>query len=473
MVRASYSFFSSRLGRCCALLCVGLFVFNCSSAVPPLPEGLSSKPRQELQQQSAAQAPVVVDWQGLRKSAKVDRTVKTMVDGHRFLPTQLPGQRLDLSGGKFIAHEWGTFTSLQGSDGAVVDGMHHEDEHLPPFVHRRSFLGPKSFEIVPSGVTQKLETPVIYFYTKKAMKVRVEVDFPKGILSEWYPYASDFKPAVPYATQQDPKPPADGFMAWDALLQPGHPASTFPEVSADNIWAPSRQVPDATPVVVKMNSITQAERFIFYRGLGRFQGSFRVLSSKEGVVTLRNDSDQPIPASFLLWVHEGQGAIVKAGPIPAKQRITVQTPSRVFPMETYIKQATETLALALKADGLTHDEAWSMVNTWRKSYFKTPGLRALYVVPRAWTDALLPIRITPKPDELVRTLVGRVEIFTGAEEQALLAMLKRAADRNETLSMNAFGRFVEPKLRRILQMLTDPVHRKYCQNLIQRAAMMP
>ena len=34
-----------------------------------------------------------------------------------------------------------------------------------------------------------------------------------------------------------------------------------------------------------------------------------------------------------------------------------------------------------------------MVNTWRTSYFRTEGVRALFVMPRAWTDAFIPMQI--------------------------------------------------------------------------------
>src|SRR4051794_35372590 len=34
-----------------------------------------------------------------------------------------------------IVHEWGTFTSMQGSAGADLEGLQHETESLPAFVH--------------------------------------------------------------------------------------------------------------------------------------------------------------------------------------------------------------------------------------------------------------------------------------------------------------------------------------------------
>ena len=37
-----------------------------------------------------------------------------------------------------IVHEWGTFLSMQGSDGMSLEGMYHEEHALPEFVHARS-----------------------------------------------------------------------------------------------------------------------------------------------------------------------------------------------------------------------------------------------------------------------------------------------------------------------------------------------
>src|SRR5205085_10385406 len=38
----------------------------------------------------------------------------------------------------FVAHEWGTFTTLAGSDGTLLPGLYHEEERLPVFVDQFS-----------------------------------------------------------------------------------------------------------------------------------------------------------------------------------------------------------------------------------------------------------------------------------------------------------------------------------------------
>jgi hypothetical protein len=64
---------------------------------------------------------------------------------------------------------------------------------------------------------------------------------------------------------------------------------------------------------------------------------------------------------------------------------------------------------ALVARGLFDDEADAMLATWDESYFRSPGLRVLYLVPREWIDYHLPVTISI-PSELTRVLVGRIDL---------------------------------------------------------------
>src|SRR2546422_9482704 len=75
---------------------------------------------------------------------------------------------------EFVVHEWGTFTSVQGSDGTVLEGLQHEEEPLPDFVHARAAITNdhgKGLTMPAIHVTQKMETPVIYFYAPGRMNV--------------------------------------------------------------------------------------------------------------------------------------------------------------------------------------------------------------------------------------------------------------------------------------------------------------
>ena len=46
--------------------------------------------------------------------------------------------RMDSLGAGYVAHEWGTFTSVQGSDGALIAWNPFTAAELPPFVHERN-----------------------------------------------------------------------------------------------------------------------------------------------------------------------------------------------------------------------------------------------------------------------------------------------------------------------------------------------
>src|SRR5690348_12112360 len=50
-------------------------------------------------------------------------------------PGYRPAQTADP--GPLVVHEWGTFLSVQGSDGVTLGGMVDSEEVLPPFVEAR------------------------------------------------------------------------------------------------------------------------------------------------------------------------------------------------------------------------------------------------------------------------------------------------------------------------------------------------
>ena len=59
-----------------------------------------------------------------------------------------------------------------------------------------------------------------------------------------------------------------------------------------------------------------------------------------------------------------------------------------------IDRLTAAMHGELTAAGLYEDEASAMLATWRQAYFRQPGLRLFFVVPRAWTDRILPLRVS-------------------------------------------------------------------------------
>ncbi len=83
------------------------------------------------------------------------------------------------------AHEWGTFTSIAGSDGQAVEWSPLTGStDLPQFVEH--FRDP-GFKLGLRG-TVRMETPVLYFYDSREETISVNVAFSKGVITEWYPH---------------------------------------------------------------------------------------------------------------------------------------------------------------------------------------------------------------------------------------------------------------------------------------------
>lgn len=388
----------------------------------------------------------------------------------------------------YTAHEWGTFTSVQGSDGIVLEGMNHSDTELPDFVYGRSKLQPsesteslnfasdigrggkchKCLDFSPVAgtalsINQKMETPVIYFYSQNPQHVSVQVNFPNGIISQYYPNASSFFPPIGAVSAL-----TSGRMNWEVDIS--NEKLPLPEVGSTSDWQFSRNV--------NSNLITangENEKLIFYRGVGQFFTPVQIVSKSPGIFELSNSSTAAVPAAFYLQVSETGGRLVSLGAVSQDHPIEIVRATNLLKMEEYLPKAMAQVAQALVESGLYEDEAQAMVNTWKDSYFKTSGSRILYVLPRSWTDNILPLQMNPTPRCLVRTLVGRVEMMGLDEEAGILARLKAgfAIQDSGTAELVELGRFAEPKLRRIQQLATaeTPEFQAYLQKLVDLASI--
>jgi hypothetical protein len=367
---------------------------------------------------------------------------------------------------KFVVHEWGTFTSVLGSNGQRLGGLHHEEEALPSFIIGRDLLkeitsipeGPENcfpskgmpvchnkpaitgYQVLPEYVTQKMETPVIYFYSEEKQQVRVNVSFPQGIISQYFPAPISFLPATGKIEGL-----RGGQTTFDVEIT--NEKLPLPLVEHGNVYAPARDVPAANYV----RSGDQNEKFIFYRGLGNFTTNLNVTSAFSEGITFKN-SAQVITSVILLDVTSSTGAVKSLGSLEKGAPLNLNDKDLTYfrdrlkkPLAEFEAQAQEIIVQALIESGLYKDEALSMFNTWKTSYLRSHGLRALYVLSRIETDRLLPLHILPQPTETVRTLVGRVEILLADEEQQMLLNLRAGLP-----LVVKEDRFAEPKLRRLL-----------------------
>jgi hypothetical protein len=374
---------------------------------------------------------------------------------------------------KLVVHEWGTFTSVTGGDGVSLEWRPLAGaSDLPSFVYQ-SGGGAKGLRFGEAckgcrhfycscGPTCKpgsekecgckscavasvrMETPVLYFYSDKETTVSVKVDFPKGRITEWYPQARETGAGI----------------NWGGVRVMPSSTLPFPREEAESHYYPARET-DAAPVRVCGDKVKEHEKFLFYRGVGTFETPLSVVVEGPKLVVRGTD----IPRVILFENKGGRTGWTTAARV--RGSVTLDRPALGGSADAVMAE----LEKILVAEGLYAKEAAAMVKTWRDSWFEE-GLRVFYIVPRAVTDAVLPIEIEPKPAELVRVLVGRVEILTPELEAKIAALLERLGDasfekREEaTASLRRLGRFAEPALKRMLAKSQDAEVKSRIQTLL-------
>ncbi len=400
----------------------------------------------------------------------------------------------------YVAHEWGTFTSVQGADGVLLEWNPLESTQLPRFVYDWSKPGSNR---LPAGglrrdlksrfvTLQRMETPVIYFYSDTERSVDVTVRFPQGLITEWYPQAREIgpsafppdklgtaldgfvrqaglKPQVNFATLFGKKGVPDSRIAWKEIrILPAkqHPKVTeaIPTDSAGSHYFAARET-DAALVRVnapERSKPAEHEKFLFYRGVANFRTPLNVSlgGAKEEWFLLRNTGAGELRHLFVLSVRKGQGKFTYADRLaPGESRsIEFDGQSNRSPLNEVITQLGQKMSAALIKEGLYKREAAAMVKTWREAWFEEEGLRVLYTLPRTWTDEILPLTLDPKPRELARVMVGRAEIIPPTIKWELLKQIVRysegdpagrqqASDKVRDLGL---GRFIQPAVEGVL-----------------------
>jgi len=416
-----------------------------------------------------------------------------------------------------VAHEWGTFTSVQGGDGILLDWRPLETSRLPSFVYRwnKPGLGRVSTQGGGFGKTvistlQRMETPVIYFYSDLSRTVDVSVKFPQGFITEWYPQAAQIGPSIhltpmpltnvdgaAHNLATDPgsafvKDPKDSATAasrvrWSHLeiLSANEGRDRMPSLPRDASGSHYFSARETDANLLRLDSIAgtnapELEKFIFYRGVGSFGTPLKVTAEGSDKITLENTGTEALESLFILTVHEHQGRFIEISRIEGKQKgsVVLFSTRKDLSVEKLAKGLGEQMEKSLTRQGLYPKEAAAMVKTWRDSWFEEDGVRVLYILPRAWTDKTLPLEINPAPQELVRVMVGRAEVLTPAREEKLQEAITKAtngdleAQHLAEAELKKLGRFAEPALT-LLQKNASPARTQKAWALLQNTRMAP
>jgi hypothetical protein len=340
-------------------------------------------------------------------------------------------------------HEWGTFTSIAGADGAAVEWTPQAGRFdLPCFVHRKSFNVKRW---MPGTV--RMETPVLYFYATRPTSVDVRVRFRQGAISEWFPDASVSPSSVGPADLR--REAFQSSIVWRNVSIIPTAAPQFPFESSESHYYAARST-DAAP----LESGAQKERFLFYRGVGSFAPPLTAVVGPEGTVTVANSAGEPIGDVMLF---ENRGGFMSYDFLPGAASSTTL---RSMPIGDESPTPLAALEELLTDHGLFAKEAKAMIETWRDSWFEE-GARVFYFAPRRTVDTILPLEVVPEPTRVERVFVGRIELVTPAIE----AEVRDAIAHNDGRVLQKYGRFIEPILARVLPAST-PAERMRAENLM-------
>lgn len=278
----------------------------------------------------------------------------------------------------------------------------------------------------------RLETPVIYFYPPKGSTPAFDVDvkFRGGILGEFYPKA-DASVALD-VERIGSKMQAGVVKSWDGATLKDYvvgslrwkrvtlrKAASLPPTKS-RVWLAPRRVGSSSVATPSGEN----ERYLFYRGVANLAAVVQTQLSSTAV-RLR-------APKHLHWLSQGSMTIASLwlvdiksdGTAAFRQRDQIVIPRSapsselaelpLFAVADYtvdhLADLRGSMKRALLASGLFEDEAEAMLETWKDSYFRNPGLRVFYVVPNEWTSYFLPLRISV-PHQLDRVLMGRIDLL--------------------------------------------------------------
>jgi hypothetical protein len=359
-------------------------------------------------------------------------------------------------------HEWGTFTTVAGTDGAAIEWLAlGGPTDLPCFVRhvqaplqsvtpdpvRRVTTGPITKGEVIVGSMQpltfeqartqlwgkvRMETPVIYFYSSADRDVTVDVSFPRGVITEFFPAPEN--PIVQFSAANLRNPNHVHSLRWNVKVSPAQ-AATFPGRGDDSHYYSARAT-DATPLRVG----EQAEKFIFYRGVAGFDVPIRtIVMPNDSVQILNTATSSPIPVAILF---ENRGGKIGYRVVRSLTGgVTLPKPA----LDGNLASLRNELRGALVDAGLYQKEANAMLDTWRDSWFEE-GTRVFYLFPRTTIDAVLPLTMNPAPAAVARVFVGRMEVI----DATTLRVVSAALQSNDDATLNRYVRFLEPITNRII-----------------------
>jgi hypothetical protein len=304
-------------------------------------------------------------------------------------------------------HEWGVFRVYNDLELANAD-MRAIWDSLPRFVygHLEGRQLPRHWANI-----EIRDRPVIFFHAAKPMEVRLGVDFPGGRAGVWWPgtqvpavheqrlvKGGGIRNGTHYETLEwrlHVKEPPRNFKRAIGLpaVDDGHWIKTLRDVGADDVFA----------YVGEQGFGYEREKFVYYDGLFP-SGKWVDITLDKKNISVANRVKHPV---FDVTAIERRGDRVRLARLAKLEAGQVETLKFAETGDQWPRSGMDTLRDQLQSAGLNKAEANSLVELWKQELFLTEGITLFYRLPQTAYDRLLPLRLSPRPDKLVR--VGLVQ----------------------------------------------------------------
>ncbi len=302
---------------------------------------------------------------------------------------------------KFVVHEWGVYIRRMAIIKSNVPWRDPKGKAkpkslltvpdelvagLPAFVlrHDKEFT-PKKDEF------RSWRKPVLHLYGREGLEVSVQVLTFRGRPLVYWP-----KPELVTETfwsMGAGVTDAVG-MKWKGRLTAKRPADAR-KVGKSHWWSTVRAVPGKW-----IRTAGGSERFLFYEATAIQKPPLEGKVSAEAI-TLKN-AQKTASGPVIVIVNDGKTRnFVAIKNVAAGATVTLARKD-VLKAGGDAKKLLAACRAQWRAFGLTGEEAAAIVETWRPDLLGKTGFLVAARVPSKTYDAIFPLKVTPKPDELVR-----------------------------------------------------------------------
>jgi len=148
----------------------------------------------------------------------------------------------------------------------------------------------------------------------------------------------------------------------------------------------------------------QKERFVYYDGLIPTPKGLSIKVAGEKVALLSQAAESVYDVTVVDLRNASKIRVARLD----KMEPGAEVKAVAFAEGDQTKWPSEPIAALIKqlqSAGLNEDEARSMATVWRKDFFETEGVNVFYRLSQEAYDKALPLTVTPKPENVVRTLL--------------------------------------------------------------------